>query len=100
MTLVIPKWRAREVRDGNDMTTTAWACDKCKVVAALHWRPIHVVHPQHGDVILFDRHGHAMCLDCGARWHRAGNIAMIVGRYSETDRARVEHAARQLLAIC
>jgi hypothetical protein len=40
--------------------------------------PRHLVHPESGELMLFDIRSEAVCPDCGARWRRVLNVIELV----------------------
>jgi hypothetical protein len=41
-------------------------------------KPVHLVHPVTGDVMLFDVRGEAFCPTCGARYRRTLNVIALL----------------------
>jgi uncharacterized Zn-finger protein len=41
-------------------------------------KPVHLVHPVTGDLMLFDVRGEAVCPTCGARYRRTLNMIMLL----------------------
>lgn len=57
-------------------------CSACKRARddPLFRFPNHLVHPEHGKPMVFDVYGIALCPDCGARWRRGGDNAVVLVR--------------------
>ena len=41
-------------------------------------KPMHLVHPETGDLMLFDVRSEAVCPTCGARYRRTMNVIALV----------------------
>jgi hypothetical protein len=41
-------------------------------------KPMHLVHPETGDLMLFDARSEAVCPTCGARYRRTMNVITLV----------------------
>jgi hypothetical protein len=42
-------------------------------------KPVHLVNPETGAVMLFDVRGEAVCPTCGAHYRRTLNVIALVG---------------------
>ena len=54
-------------------------CPLCEIVRDQPpMKPMHLVHPVTGDLMLFDERSEAVCPTCGARYRRTLNVIALV----------------------